>query len=116
MIKSSIEHFIGRKAMNIEGLGSETIDLLYEKGLLLKISDLYSLNKNELTILERLGDKSVENILYAIEESKNKPFEKVLFALGIRYVGETVAKKLANNFKNINILSKATLAINSTRR
>ena len=108
-IKSSIEHFIGRKAMNIEGLGSETIDLLYEKGLLLKISDLYSLNKNELTILERLGDKSVENILYAIEESKNKPFEKVLFALGIRYVGETVAKKLANNFKNINILSKATL-------
>ena len=97
-VKGSIEHFISRKAMNIDGLNSETIDLLYKKGLLLNISDLYNLNKNELTVLERLGEKSVDNILFAIEESKKIPFEKVLYALGIRHIGETVAKKLAHTF------------------
>tara|TARA_Y100001954_G_scaffold168640_1_gene179130 strand:+ start:2056 stop:4050 length:1995 start_codon:yes stop_codon:yes gene_type:complete len=107
-VKGSIEHFISRKAMNIDGLGSETIDLLYKKGLLLNISDLYKLNKNELIVLERLGEKSVDNILFAIEESKKIPFEKVLYALGIRHIGETVAKKLAHTFKNINILAKAS--------
>ena len=107
-VKGSIEHFISRKAMNIDGIGSETIDLLYKKGILNKISDLYFLEKNKLTVLDRLGDKSVENILLGIENSKKIPFERVLFALGIRFVGETVAKKLAQEFKNINNLDKAT--------
>ena len=84
--------------MNIDGLGSETIDLLYKKGLLLNISDLYKLNKNELIVLERLGEKSVDNILFAIEESKKIPFEKVLYALGIRHIGETVTKKISTYF------------------
>ena len=107
-VKGSIEHFISRKAMNIDGIGSETIDLLYKKGILKKISDLYFLEKNKLTVLDRLGEKSVENILHGIENSKKVPFERVLFALGIRFVGETVAKKLAQEFKNINNLHKAS--------
>ena len=107
-IKGGIEHFISRRAMNIDGIGSETIDLLYEKGLLAKISDLYYLEKDKLIILDRLGEKSVENILNGIEKSKEIVYERVLFALGIRFVGETVAKKLAKKFKNINILASAS--------
>jgi len=107
-IKGSIEHFISRKAMNIDGIGSETIELLYEKGFLTKISDLYYLEKDKLIVLDRLGEKSVENILHGIEKSKEIAYERVLFALGIRFVGETVAKKLATKFENINILASAS--------
>ena len=107
-IKGSIEHFISRKAMNIDGIGSETIELLYKKGLLTKISDLYYLEKDKLIVLDRLGERSVEKILYGIEKSKEITYERVLFALGIRFVGETVAKKLAKKFENINILASAS--------
>ena len=109
-IKGRIEHFISRKAMDIDGLGAETIDLLYNAGLVKNIADLYSLkdHKFKLLGLERMAEKSVNNMLAGIEASKNIEFEKVLFALGIRYVGETVAKKLAKHFKNIDALSKAS--------
>ena len=107
-IKTRFEHFISRKAMNIDGIGSETIELLYEKGLLTKISDLYYLEKDKLIVLDRLGERSVEKILYAIDKSKEITYERVLFALGIRFVGETVAKKLAKKFENINILASAS--------
>ncbi len=108
-VKGRIEHFISRKAMNIDGLGAETIDLLYSVNLLRDISDLYSIHPMQLTPLERLGEKSARNIIKSIEESKSVPFPRVLFALGIRFVGETVAKKLAMAFKNIDSLEKATL-------
>ncbi|MDR3180423.1 MAG: NAD-dependent DNA ligase LigA, partial [Prevotellaceae bacterium] len=91
-----IEHFITRKAMNIEGLGSETVELLYHKGLIRHIADLYHLRKEQLLPLERMGEKSVDNLLKGIEQSKQTPFSRVLFALGIRYVGETTAKKIAD--------------------
>ena len=107
-IKGKIEHFIHRKAMNIDGLGSETIDLLYQEGLVKNIADLYELTFDQIVGLERMADKSANNLLKSIKESKNTPFEKVLFGLGIRYVGETVAKKLAKAFKSIDNLSKAT--------
>ncbi len=107
-VKGRIEHFISRKAMNIDGLGAETIDLLYNVNLIKDISDLYSLHPMQLTPLERLGDKSARNIIRSIEESKNVPFPRVLFALGIRYVGETVAKKLAMAFKSIDRLMSAS--------
>ncbi len=107
-VKGRIEHFISRKAMNIDGLGAETIDLLYNVNLVKDISDLYSLHPMMLTPLERLGEKSARNIIRSIEESKKVPFPRVLFALGIRYVGETVAKKLAMAFKSIDRLEKAT--------
>ena len=106
-IKGKIEHFISRKAMNIDGLGSETIDLLYEKGLVKNIADLYELKKEQLIPLERMGEKSANNVIKGIEESKSVPFHRVLFALGIRYVGETVAKKLAEHFENIDALINA---------
>jgi len=108
-IKGKIEHFVSRKAMNIDGLGEETINLLYNNNLLKNISDIYKLKAADLIPLERLGAKSSLNILEGIEKSKAVPFERVLFALGIRFVGETVAKKLAYSFKNIDNLAKATV-------
>jgi len=107
-IKGKIEHFVSRKAMNIEGLGTETINLLYNKGLLRNIADIYDLKFSDLVNLERMGEKSANNLLNSIEKSKQVPFERVLFALGIRFVGETVAKKLAAYFKSIDALQHAT--------
>ena len=107
-IKGKIEHFISRKAMDIDGLGQETIDLLYSQGLIHNIADLYHLRAEQLTVLERLGEKSAERILKSLEQSKEIPFERVLFALGIRFVGETVAKKLANKLVDINVIANAS--------
>ncbi len=107
-IKGKMEHFISRKAMNIDGLGAETIDLLYNEGLVRNIADLYDLQKEQISKLERLGDKSAERILKSLEESRNVPFEKVLFALGIRFVGETVAKILAHRLITIERLENAS--------
>jgi DNA ligase (NAD+) len=106
-IKAAIEHYVGRKAMNIDGLGSETIALLYENKLLRNIADIYRLSESKIAGLERLGNKSASNIVSSVEATKKAPFAKVLFALGIRYVGETVAKKLARSFKNIDALMAA---------
>ena len=106
-IKAQIEHFVSRKAMDIEGLGPETIDLLYKEGLIHNIADLYELKAEDLKDLERLGEKSAQNIIKGIEKSKEKPFEKVLYALGIRHVGETAAKLIARHFKNIDNLIQA---------
>lgn len=103
-IKGKIEHFIHRKAMNIDGLGSETVELLYQKGLIHNVADLYELKAEQLIPLERLGEKSAERILKSIENSKSVPFNRVLFALGIRFVGETVAKSLAGAAGNIDKL------------
>lgn len=94
-------HFISRKAMNIDGLGEETIELLYNNSLLRNYADLYALTREQLIPLERMGEKSADNIIKSIEESKNVPFSRVLFALGIRFVGETTAKKVAASMKNI---------------
>ncbi|WP_026475597.1 NAD-dependent DNA ligase LigA [Alkaliflexus imshenetskii] len=107
-IKGRIEHFIGRKAMDIDGLGGETINLLYENGLVRNIADLYRLRPSQLSSLERLGDKSAANIVVGIEKSKEVPFARVLFALGIRFVGETVAKKLASALKSIDAIINAS--------
>lgn len=107
-IKGRIEHFISRKAMDIDGLGSETVDLLVEKQMISKSSDLYALTYEELIALDRFAEKSVENLLAGLQNSKNIPFEKVLFAIGIRFVGETVAKKLAKHYKSIDALQNAT--------
>jgi DNA ligase (NAD+) len=106
--KGKIEHFISRKAMNMDGLGPETIDLFYDNFLVSNVGDLYTLTFEKIINLERMADRSANNILKSLEESKNIPFERVLFALGIRYVGETVAKKLAKYFKNIDNILKAT--------
>lgn len=110
-IVGKIQHFIGRKAMNIDGLGDETIETFYQKGLVKHISDLYTLYEKaeELKTIERFGERSIENMLNGIENSKKMPFEKLLFGLGIRYVGETVAKKLARGAKNIDNLAKASI-------
>ncbi|MFY9151463.1 MAG: NAD-dependent DNA ligase LigA [Prolixibacteraceae bacterium] len=108
-IKGKMEHFIGRKAMNIDGLGQETIDLLYNEGLIRNIADIYDLQKEQISRLERLGDKSADRILKSLDESRQIPFEKVLFALGIRFVGETVAKILAHRLMNIENIEKASL-------
>lgn len=107
-IKAKMEHFVNRKAMDIDGLGSETISLLYENKLLNNIADIYDLKISDISGLERLGAKSAQNIITSTEKSKNIPFERLLFALGIRYVGETVAKKLASAFKNIESIENAT--------
>lgn len=107
-IKGKIEHFVGRRAMDIDGLGQETIESLYKHGLIKGIADLYLLKKEQLTELERMGDKSAQRILDGLEASKKAPFERVLYALGIRYVGETVAKKLATEVGSIgNLMSKS---------
>jgi DNA ligase (NAD+) len=108
-IIGKIQHFISRKAMDIEGLGGETVVLLYQEGLIRRIDDLYRLNKDQLLPLERMAEKSVTNLIEGIEKSKEKPFDKVLFGLGIRFVGETVAKKLAKRFGSIDALKKASL-------
>lgn len=110
-IVGKIQHFISRKAMNIDGLGDETIETFYQKGLVRHISDLYTLKNKaeELKQIDRFGQRSIENMLRGIELSKQMPFEKVLFGLGIRYVGETVAKKLTSATKNITRLQQATL-------
>ena len=107
-IKGKIEHFISRKAMNIDGLGSETTDQLFRSNIVKQNADLYDLNSEKLRKLDRFGEKSISNLLKSIEKSKEIPFERVLFALGIRFVGETVAKKLARSFKNIDNLQKAS--------
>lgn len=109
-IVGKIQHFCSRKAMNIDGIGNETIELLYRKGLIEHISDLYVLYQkpDQLRELERFGEKSISNMLEGIEKSKQMPFEKVLFGLGIRYVGETVARKLSLHFKNIDSLINAS--------
>jgi len=107
-IKGKIVHFIGRKQMNIDGIGTETIDQLYSAGLINNVGDLYDLKKEDILPLERMAEKSVENIINGIKESKNVPFPKLLFGLGIRYVGETVAKKLAQYFKDISAIRVAT--------
>lgn len=108
-IKGRIEHYISRRAMYIDGLGPETIDLFYRLGMVRTVADLYSLNESEIASLERLGEKSARNIIEAVDRSLQVPFERVLFALGIRFVGETVAKKLANSFVSIEALESATL-------
>lgn len=108
-IKGKIEHFISRKAMNIEGLGPETVDLFYQEGLIHNVADLYQLQAADIYQLERMGEKSAENIIQGIAHSKEVSFERVLFALGIRFVGETVAKKIAKAFRSIDMLMSATL-------
>jgi DNA ligase (NAD+) len=107
-IKGRIEHFISRKAMNIDGLGAETVDLLYSVGLIRDAADLYQLRIPHISSLERMGYKSAENIVRSIERSREVPFERVLFAIGIRFVGETVAKKLARAFGSMEHLARAT--------
>ena len=104
-----IQHFISRKAMDIEGLGGETVALLVNAGLISNYSDLYELTKQQVLPLERMAEKSADNLIKGIEASKHIPFDRVLYALGIRYVGETVAKKLAKHYKSIDALSFASL-------
>ena len=108
-IKGKIEHFVSRKAMNIDGLGEETIDLFYQKGLLRNIADIYDLKLEDIAAQERLGEKSAQNILAGIEASKQVPWARVLFALGIRMVGETTAKKIARVYNTIDTLQWATV-------
>ncbi|WP_373758800.1 NAD-dependent DNA ligase LigA [Bacteroides heparinolyticus] len=108
-IKGKIEHFISRKAMNIDGVGPETVDAFYRLGLIKDTADLYSLRIDDIKNLERMGEKSAENIINGIAASKEVPFERVLFALGIRFVGETVAKKIAKSFADIEELENADL-------
>ena len=108
-IKGKIEHFISRRAMNIDGLGPETVDMFYRLGLIQNTADLYKLTTKDIKGLDRMGEKSAENIINGIAQSKEIPFERVIFALGIRFVGETVAKKIAKAFKNIEELEDADL-------
>ena len=108
-IKGKIEHFISRKAMNIDGLGPETVDMFYRLGLIENTADLYKLTADDIKGLDRMGEKSAENIVTGIAQSKTVPFERVIFALGIRFVGETVAKKIAKSFENIDDLQQADL-------
>ena len=107
-ITGKIQHFISRKAMDIDGLGGETVDLLRKEGLIENYADLYDLKVEQVIPLERMAEKSAKNMISGIKKSKEIPFEKVLFALGIRFVGETVAKKLAKHFKSIDNLMAAT--------
>lgn len=106
-ITGRIQHFISRKAMDIDGLGGETVDLLRKEGLIQNYADLYDLTEEKILPLERMAEKSAKNLIDGIKKSKEIPFEKVLFALGIRFVGETVAKKLAKHFKSIDNLMAA---------
>lgn len=107
-ITGRIQHYISRKAMDIEGLGGETVELLFKEGLIKNYADLYLLTKEQIIPLERMAEKSAENLVKGVAESVKIPFERVLFALGIRFVGETVAKKLAKAYKNIDALMMAT--------
>lgn len=104
-----IQHFITRKAMDIDGLGGETVALLFNAGLVTNYADLYELKKEQIIPLERMAEKSAENLINGIEKSKTIPFERVLYALGIRYVGETVAKKLAKHYKSIDAIAQASM-------
>lgn len=104
-----IQHFITRKAMDIEGLGGETVALLFNNGLVTNYADLYELKKEQIIPLERMAEKSADNMIKGIAKSKEIPFERVLYALGIRYVGETVAKKLAKHYKSIDAIASASL-------
>jgi DNA ligase (NAD+) len=108
-IKGNIIHFISRKAMDIDGMGEETVELFYNKDMIHSVADLYLLNVEAISEMDRLGEKSAQRIIEGLEVSKKVPFERVLFALGIRYVGETVAKILAKAFKNIDALMEASL-------
>jgi DNA ligase (NAD+) len=108
-VKGKMQHFVGRKAMDIDSLGGETIALLYDHGLVANIADIYTLKKENLLSLERMAEKSVNNLLEGIEASKAAPFERVLYAIGIRHVGETTAKKLAFYFRTIEALELATV-------
>lgn len=108
-IKGKIEHFISRRAMNIDGLGPETVNMFYRKGLIANTADLYTLTADDIKDLERMGEKSADNIIKGIASSKDVSFERVLFALGIRFVGETVAKKIAKSFANIEELEQADM-------
>lgn len=108
-IKGKIEHFISRKAMNIDGLGPETVDMFYKLGLIKDTADLYTLQASDISKLERMGEKSAENIIKGIAASREVPFERVLFALGIRFVGETVAKKITKAFRSIEELENADI-------
>jgi DNA ligase (NAD+) len=108
-IMGRIQHYISRKAMDIEGLGGETVALLFNNNLVKDYSDLYELKVDDILPLERMAQKSAENLVNGVQTSKEIPFERVLYALGIRYVGETVAKKLAKHYKNIDALRNATL-------
>ena len=108
-IKGRIEHFVSRDAMNIESIGPETVELLFSSGLIKNIADLYTLEANDLLLLPRMGTRSAENIVKNVQESLNVPFERVIFALGIRYVGATVAKRLARTFLTIENLMNATM-------
>ena len=107
-ITGRIQHFISRKAMDIEGLGGETVDLLRKSGLVENYADLYELTSEKIIPLERMAEKSAQNIIEGVQKSKEIPFEKVLFALGIRFVGETIAKKLAKHFKSMDALMQAS--------
>lgn len=107
-ILGRIVHFVSRKAMDIEGLGGETIELLWQNGLIKDIADIYDLNPQQLAQLPRLGDRSAANILEGVRISKEVPFERVLFALGIRFVGETTAKYLASHFRTLDAIAEAT--------
>ena len=107
-ILGRIIHFIRRKAMDIDGLGEETVELLFENSLICDIADLYDLKAEQLAVLPRLGEKSADNIIQSIEASKKVPFRRVLFALGIRFVGETTAKYLAAHFKSLDAVMDAT--------
>lgn len=106
-LKGKIEHFIGRKAMNIDSIGGKTVDLFFEKGMIRTPADLYQLRQEDILGLEGFKELSSQNIINGIEASKNQPFSRVLFALGIRFVGETVAEKLADYFRNIDALAAA---------
>jgi len=109
-IKGKMEHFVSRKAMDIDGLGQETIELLYNQNLIKNITDFYNLQKEQLESLERMGEKSAQRIIDGLEASKNVPFERVLFALGIRFVGETVAKTLVKKLHTIDKIMNASTA------
>lgn len=107
-VKGKMEHFVGRRAMNIDSLGAETIEQLYNAGLVKNIADIYDLKKEDLLPLERMAEKSAQNLIDGIEASKQVPFERVLFAIGIRHVGETTAKKIARKIKTIDVLMSAS--------
>ena len=103
-----IQHYISRKALDIEGLGGETVALLVNEGLIHDYADLYDLTTDQIIHLDRMAEKSADNLVSGVQASKDIPFERVLFGLGIRYVGETVAKKLAKHYKSIQALSEAS--------
>jgi DNA ligase (NAD+) len=107
-VKGRMEHFVGRRAMNIDSLGAETLDQLYQAGLINNIADLYDLKKEQLLVLDRMAEKSAQNLIAGILDSRQVPFERVLYAIGIRHVGETTAKKIAKKVQNMERLEQAS--------